>query len=277
MKTKSFTLIELLVVIAIIGLLSSIVLVNISQQGRERARIAKIIQYSASVYHSLGDEIVGYWKFDEGVDDTCGTFDVCDSSGRDNHGTRVNAVWISDSPTGDGYALDFEAESDEVAVVDSASLTFTDAITLEAWIRLDVDSGCNSIIYKYESDWTSYWRGFHFERCTDSVRIRLAKEDESYPPNFLTIATLMVGDWTHVVVTYDKNIGKIKTYINGEFSSEQDKSDIMTPSSATLRIGGWSYNGSLDEVRLYTNALAAHEIQQHYVEGLEKHQLAISP
>lgn len=72
-QQKSFTLIELLVVIAIIGLLSSIVLVNIGLPGqRQKARIAKTLEFSSSIQNALGSEAVGIWTFDNNAFDTSG-------------------------------------------------------------------------------------------------------------------------------------------------------------------------------------------------------------
>ncbi len=55
-KQKSFTLIELLVVIAVIGLLSSIVLVQLGPV-RERARVAK----TQSIVTQVGKAVLLYW------------------------------------------------------------------------------------------------------------------------------------------------------------------------------------------------------------------------
>ncbi|MDO8436136.1 MAG: type II secretion system protein, partial [bacterium] len=57
-KKKAFTLIELLVVIAIIGLLASIILVSLKGT-REKARIAKSLDFSQRINHALGAYAVG--------------------------------------------------------------------------------------------------------------------------------------------------------------------------------------------------------------------------
>ena len=58
MKRQGFTLIELLVVIAVIGLISSIVLVQIKTP-RGKAQIAKSLQFSKTIQNVLGSEGVG--------------------------------------------------------------------------------------------------------------------------------------------------------------------------------------------------------------------------
>ena len=64
MHSLGFTLIELLVVIAIIGMLASIVLVSL-RSSQDKARVARGLQFSQSVYHAIGVDATGIWRFDE--------------------------------------------------------------------------------------------------------------------------------------------------------------------------------------------------------------------
>jgi prepilin-type N-terminal cleavage/methylation domain-containing protein len=85
---RGFTLIELLVVIAVIGILSTAVLVYLGDT-QDKARVAKSFQFSSSIEHSLGSNLVGRWDFDNSATDT---------SGYSNHGTVSGAVYATDTP-----------------------------------------------------------------------------------------------------------------------------------------------------------------------------------
>jgi hypothetical protein len=81
--------------------------------------------------------------------------------------------------------------------------------------------------------------------------------------------TLQPESWYHVVCIY--NNGTMKLYINGSLISTRNNKDntMHTCPNAQLLIGGWwdqdpsaSFNGKIDEVRLYNRELHADEIRE---------------
>ena len=90
-------------------------------------------------------------------------------------------------------------------------------------------------------------------------------------------STLPLGEWTHVIHTYDRQQGKI--YINGKLDgSAQPLLDIKRP--ARLWIGGWYDNydfaGDIDEVRISKVARSADWIKLQY-ENLKPLQTLVGP
>lgn len=254
-RTKSFTLIELLVVIAVIGLLSSIVLVQIKTP-REEARIAKLLDFSLSIQNILGPEGVGTWSFDDQTNPTK------DSSGYGKNGTVNNTTFTDDTPhkvVGNGggrYALNF---SGNAYVSVSQVLSGNGPFTAEAWIK-PTDTGS--------------WRTILGETCSgftltiNGGTLYFGKNCGSpwyYGP------TMKVNAWSHVIMIFDGT--NTNAFVDGV---QYTGGSALTYAHANLFIG--SYNGAseffygiIDEVRVYSQALNAFQIQKHYVEGLEKY------
>lgn len=147
MRKKGFTLIELLVVIAVIGLISSIVLVQIKTP-REKAQIAKSLQFSNTIQNALGSEGVGTWSFDDQTNPTK------DSSGYGNNGTIYGASFTDETPhkvvgTGAGrYALQFDGVDDYVDCGAPSSLDIPGDKTLELWVKFNSLGEGNTLLGK---------------------------------------------------------------------------------------------------------------------------------
>ena len=83
------------------------------------------------------------------------------------------------------------------------------------------------------------------------------------------------GEWYHVAFTYDMAAGELKTYVNGVLEGTAEKSDpIQVKVDNHLAIGAdigaddRVYNGSVDEVAIYSRALTEAEIQEDMNRGI---------
>jgi len=273
---RSFTLIELLVVIAIIGLLSSVILVNLSGP-REKAKITRSLEFSQSVQHAIGIEAVGVWNFDEGSGTT-----VKDASGYGNNGTLYNFVspngWTTSTPysvigSGQGkYALSFDGADDYVLTNGLVlSKIAGNKLTLEVWAKPNFVSGQQYLFTK---------NGPYFLRLNGNKLEALILTEISGWTTHSGTKTLTAGNWHHLVATYDGT--NVNLYVNGQFDTSTPKNGNLagdgcaqigryTDGGCNSGVGGY-FNGTIDDVRIYSTALSIGEIQEHYLSELEKYQ-----
>lgn len=271
---KSFTLIELMVVVAIIGLLSSIVMVNL-RGPREKARITKSLEFSQSVQHAIGNEAVGIWNFDEGS----GTL-ANDISGYANNGTIINgALYTDETPNkavglGQGkYALNFDGVNDYVSLPGNTNTSLQNNInTVSMWAYIR-SVGPNSYAELY-----SVIGGNRTGIKWQTNSIGVDANGDFY--NYRVSASLTFNTWNHIVVEIDRTNNIAKVYVNAVYKGQTNVWPSYTPTANTPRIASNSLtgnlgdylNGIIDEVRIYSTALSLSEIQKHYLAGSEKHQ-----
>ncbi len=287
---KAFTLIEVLLVFAIVSLLSSIILAS-TKSSKDRAKIAKALEFSQTVYHRLGAEAVGVWDFDENALNTCGGgADACDSSSYNNHGTfNGDTNFIDDTPyhlVGQGSgrrALTFDGTGDYVNCGNNELFNIDpgEAGTLEAWFRggaqmpgsfgtiLWKEGGCIGWhIHLYDNGDVVLGFNTGTGSCTGMIYYAITVNDSDYNDN----------RWHNVVGVIDRPNLVMELFIDGVKKGRISIDNTKLGAGGTARIGtNWDnsrpFSGLIDDVRVYKQAFTSAQIQKHYTEGLEKHQL----
>jgi prepilin-type N-terminal cleavage/methylation domain-containing protein len=272
MKYKAFTLIELLVVIAVIGLLSSIVIVNLTGT-RSKANVARGLQFSQSVHNALGSEAVGVWSFDEGS----GTI-ANDSSGYDNNGTLVNfnfnenSGWTTDSPSGRGYTLKFDGADDYIQVEYDEILN-PPVFTISLWAK--VMGNQNTWRTAIMSRSGTPRQGYNIYAGSDNKWQFWVGGNDSWQS--ITGGNVIIGEWIHLTAVY--NGGQMIFYHNGNLASGPSSRPYNANTSSNLYLGSgggtYFFNGLIDDVRVYAQALTLSQIQQLYAETAPKYRLVL--
>jgi len=203
------------------------------------------------------------WHFDEGSGITAD-----DTSGNDNDGTVYGANWTSGKF---GEALSFDGVNDYVEVDDSDSLDITDEITIEAWIYLNqlppaiAGRDWYSILVK---PYYGYAYGLMYTGPYSLSPNRFRFYHQGLSAGYTDgPVSLNISEWYHIIATY--NGSKTKIYLNGGVIGSESVTGSITTNNENVFIGinkngEYPFNGTIDEVRIYSNALSAGEVLDLY-------------
>ena len=196
--------------------------------------------------------LVAAYAFDEGSGTT-----AYDSSGNHNNGTISNATWTTAGKYGD--ALSFNGTNAMVTIPNAASLDLTTGITLEAWVNPSkVSHAWRDVVYKGNDD---YWLSATDQASgVPAAGATLGSADVFTPGK----SVLKTNTWTFLTETY--NGSALDLYVNGTLVSSLAHTGNIATSTDPLQIGGDSiygqyFQGTIDEVRVYNEALTATQIQ----------------
>jgi len=188
---------------------------------------------------------LGWWKLDEGQGTT-----AVDWSGHDNHGTLIgDPQWVAGN---DGDALELDGSGDWVDY--GNKLQITDAITIACWINPAGLTGDRGFVARNGA--------YAFKSSSNHLRFTTPGILDHDALN----ATLQVGTWQHVAVTFrpEQTAGAV-FYING-VEMERLNSSAMSAGTGPFLVGnnqwGQTFTGLIDDVRVYNKILTAEELRQ---------------
>lgn len=202
--------------------------------------------------------LVAWWRFAEGSgsetqDGASGSRDVVQF-----------ARWVRGAQA---TGLKFNGCSSSVRRAAAQVPPLRDAMTIEAWVRLDSEQDAWCPIVNH----LRYPQGFFFGLDGGGdLGLHMAVGGKWLACT--SSARLPVGEWAHVAATFEKDRG-LSVYVDGQETGRLVALGTMAPAKTTdLLIGRhnnhpWVFHGVIDEVKLYNRALGPLEVQQHYEWG----------
>ena len=150
------------------------------------------------------------------------------------------------------------------------SLDISYEITLAAWVMLDAyDNDWPKIIIKPYDSLNDPWELYTLDLGHYGDTPRFIITDGIANGSGVTIShtsTLSLNQWHHIVGTYDGSTASL--YINNSLVASQAASFQIGTNNMPLAIGGRlgtnSFDGFIEDIRIYDIALGANEVTQLY-------------
>jgi hypothetical protein len=242
--------------------------------------------------------LVAYYKFNQGIaaGTNTGVDLLTDYSGNNFAGTITNFAlfasasnWVASTavvtdkvsaPTlaGPGNALDFDGADDYVDLV--LPLVSPSTFTVEAWINaasFATGGSANRILAIDKGSYTTNNPFALFVNDAGKVGYVLGTGDANNDfQNPLTFSpTLAINTWYHVALSFDGTVKRL--YIDGILQGQvtntgtftnTNTEQLLTGDMATHTPNDGEWEGQIDEVRIWSTARTASEIQNNMYEEL---------
>jgi glucose/arabinose dehydrogenase len=204
--------------------------------------------------------LVAAYSFNEGTGTAAG-----DASGHGLTGTISGATWTTAGKYGN--ALSFNGTSSYVNLGNPTALQLTGSMTWSAWIYATANPADDGQIIAKSSG-----AGWQFKTSPDTgphtFAVGVSANSSSLTQRYSTTARAL-NTWYHVAGVYNATARTLDIYVNGvlddgvlrgtvpasQYNSTQNVNIGRRPS------GGFYFQGTIDEVRIYNRALSQSEIQ----------------
>ena len=209
--------------------------------------------------------LLAHWELDDGSGMT-----AKDSSGNGHDGTLLGDPQWVEGAIGSG-ALSFDGSDGLVEVAHDESLSITNALTIATWVKLN-DLGTYYFLVCKQPSGTAqdnYPGNYEFrtESGTGDLQFGHQQTEGEVYVFYNSTASITAGQWYHVAVTLTKG-ELVEFYIDGiPAGSAEQSTNFGVLNEEPVRIGGRKdgysfFNGFLDDVYLFDQALSAVQVQK---------------
>jgi len=164
-----------------------------------------------------------------------------------------------------GYALDFAG--DQVLVPNSASLSISSSMTVEAWVRFHNPSGRGPLVFK--GDGRSGLDPYQLLLESGNLRFRINDDQNQGTSVDYDIRSYNWNTFHHVVGMFDEPAGELRLYVDGEFVAMAftELTPMKNQTGTDVVFGGKigdpvKLDGELEEIRIWNIARDVEDIRE---------------
>jgi hypothetical protein len=210
---------------------------------------------------TLKSGLVANWSFDGGQMST----NVGDASGQGNSGALQSFTSTTTVLGRLGQGLFFNGSTNYVRRAAAVATTYP--LTISAWIKKDTVGTAGLVAGIFDSTQANWYGHYIFINANATVSAGSATNNVSATST--TVATIKAGQWHHVVAVFNTATDRT-VYLDGGNSVQDTTSNTPTGLNNTV-VGATGksspdnfFNGTIDDVRVYSRALTAAEVLRLY-------------
>ncbi len=206
---------------------------------------------------STCENLVGYWTADQTPDDLTAFKHDLTISGPVSYNDGIH-----------GKAFSFTGTTGEHLTADSTQMLQTSKLTISLWYKIATNASWD----RYLLGKSNFGTKSGFQLYLDSQNLPVFRLYDGSNWGWVTAqitspSAPILDQWHHVVATYDGTV--MQLFVDGTLQATKTLSNYsINHSNDALKIGG-SYNGLIDEARLYNFAMTQNEVDALY--GLTGH------
>lgn len=211
------------------------------------------------VRKALSAKTIAFYSCDDAKTDSV----LVDASTNQNNGIIKNGTVFSEGQIGN--ALKFDGVDDYVQFTTSPSFDIGgSAVTISLWANLnflpaDLPGAFGPL---FDSDADQYV--LYEDKGNNELRFKVSTNASAERPG-IPAASLVTGQWLHIVGVYDGSTAKI--YLNSNLMDTHNITGTVKPGQVAMLgrsgIAGASYfNGSIDHVQVFNTALSQIEVTE---------------
>src|SRR5437879_1542230 len=210
------------------------------------------------------DRPLGFWR----LGDAPGSSSALDATGNSLTGAVETGVSFRQPGAISGdTAATFPGSGPAIVVPASAVLDLANAVSVEAWVRPTLAGQNGGIFEKTVNGSVNSQYMLFLEAGVAKFRVRTAS-GALLPVDGPTLA---LNTWSHLVGTFDGSV--LRLYVNGVLAATSAAAGPLSSGSGPSFIGRlgqnlYPFQGSIDEVAVFSGALSPDRVRAHYLGGV---------